>query len=116
MIWYGAGNQFGWAWVNPTFDGWTKDNPKPGEADICPVMAWTGLKDIKGNDIWEGDIVKFKWEIYEHDWEESIGEVFWDNGLFLFGRNEEFAMNDSNFLKASIEVVGNIFENPELPR
>lgn len=116
ILWYGAGNQFGWAWVNPVCDSWNKDNPKPSDADICPIMQWTGLKDINGKDIWEGDVVEFEYEIGEDDWDKSQGEVFFQNGAFFFGREYEWATNDANFNTETMRVVGNVFENPELPR
>jgi len=113
-IWYGPGNQFGWAWINPSFTGWNIDNPKPTENDIYPVMQWTGLKDKNEKDIYEGDIVKFLWKDSENSYEECVGQVFFKNGIFYFDNDYMFAANDCNFMQNSLEIVGNIFENPEL--
>lgn len=127
-IWYGPGNQFGWAWVNPEFNGWTNDNPKPTDADIRPVMQWTGFKDRNGKDIFEGDILS--WEP-----DEELRKLYWEKGdgrgdlaitrwshethggwialiQSRYGGEGYEPLNHSGYRDEWI-VLGNIFENPE---
>jgi uncharacterized phage protein (TIGR01671 family) len=84
------------------------------EWDDIKISEWTGLVDKTGNDIYEGDIVKYQWEKFDHDIEETTGEVFFEDGIFYFDRVFNFATNDSNFRKENLEVIGNIFETPNL--
>lgn len=78
------------------------------------LQQWTGLVDVNKKEIFEGDIVKFKYDFAEHEIEEDVGEVYFEDGMFLFSRELEFATNDCNFRTESLEIVGNVFENPEL--
>ena len=66
------------------------------------IMQYTGLKDKNGKEIYEGDIVK---------WKYIIDKVFFDekNGGYI---GESIQINHSTL--DEIEVVGNIYENPEL--
>lgn len=81
------------------------ENPKRFE-----IMQYTGLKDINGKEIYEGDIVKYSIPKASGEY-KGIGEVFWRNdGQFRV--RDYFAMPELN--SAFMEVIGNIYENPEL--
>lgn len=61
-------------------------------------MEFTGLHDLSGNPIYEGDIIK---NVHGHILTVSIPEIYY--------------MEFSYALEApDMEVIGNIYENPEL--
>ena len=78
--------------------------------DEIELMQSTGLKDKNGKEIFEGDILygyagEDFWEIVEFDTEEGkwIRKDIWYNSKLGLSENNEF-----------MEIVGNIYENPEL--
>ena len=74
------------------------------------LMEYTGLKDKNGKEIYEGDILF-----------ESFGEkyykVVFENGSFraeFEGDFEEHSFDLIDVVAQGCEIVGNIYENPEL--
>ena len=75
------------------------------------VQQFTGLKDKNSKKIFEGDII----EMNESGGDYCLGSVFFYKGSFVVNENagiDEFSElgNNANYF----EVIGNIFENPEL--
>lgn len=86
---------------------WCSDN---SEIDIksCELMQFTGLKDKNGKEIYEGDIIKG--DTYGH-----ILEVIWDEGYCGFSPFLDLIDGDYTGEDwGRCEVIGNIYENPEL--
>ncbi len=75
-----------------------------GNTDLVPMQS-TGLKDKKDQLIYEGDILKDKYG--------ALHPVSWNPKGFY--ETDTFAL--AGFIKTiseDMEVVGNIYENPEL--
>lgn len=78
------------------------------------VGQFTGLKDINGKEIYEGDVCK----IYFNYCSDKIGVVYFENGCFYVDDKhpsgnlplKSFREGENN----TLEVIGNIYDNPEL--
>ncbi|EJM2461276.1 hypothetical protein GT368_10565 [Staphylococcus pseudintermedius] len=80
------------------------------------IMQSTGLKDKNGKEIYEGDIVSFK---YPYDKRmKSIGNVVWRKDKACFGINMEETTEQYELYKVTAEqyltIIGNIYEKPDL--
>ena len=92
-----------WEWLDTSLNCvWTAINAQQYDNPEPILMQYTGLKDRNGKEIYEGDIIKedyyliVSWRNLESCWGFTNGDVFSD-----------FYMNGT-------EVIGNIYENPEL--
>lgn len=85
----------------------------------CILMQYTGLLDKNGVEIYEGDILDFPDCSYsdgtgEYDDEISRGVVEWDNELAMYSLTNRMTVDMENFDWSESEVIGNIYQNPEL--
>ena len=93
------------------------------ENDCCEwvynyeLMQYTGFKDMNGKEIYEGDILKDVLESKNGEKRIYYNEIFYSDGCFQVRDLD----NSINFLfeyahkgVVYMEVVGNVYENPEL--
>lgn len=99
------------------------------EEDDWKVMQYTGLKDKNGVEIYEHDIVKILYsdwpsqldsypELSHDEYLDSLtykGIVVWDQyGFWLVDKIGGYPQSISHGQHGYIEVIGNIYEHPEL--
>ena len=120
--------------------GMTNDVPNMVEEDPSTICQCTGLKDKNGKLIWENDIVDFLGHkgkvMYECgsfgiayreciDWEEIESNICsvtgCDNALYACENDNYISLweiywnfNDEDYSVNTVDVIGNIFDNPEL--
>ena len=84
------------------------------------VVQYTGLKDKNGKEIYEGDILRWKCKksgaqktkkhIVTLNWDDPFGRY----AMTIYDNGERWAIGSSDWNIESREVIGNIYENPEL--
>ena len=75
-----------------------------GKYDVDPstICQCTGLNDKNGKLIWENDILKYEW-----DGEERIDVIKYEAPIFTYSKSMRWSLYRD-------EIIGNIFDNPEL--
>lgn len=81
---------------------------------IYKIMQCTGLKDKNGKLIYEGDILSLYGFNKKQNEEMERSVVKWDyqEASYYFGSVTSYNEDNSSF--SNIEIIGNIYENPEL--
>lgn len=82
-------------------------------SDTCKIMQYTGFKDIKGQEIYEGDILAY----LDYWWIR----IEYDNGSFMVRDADKVRYNNKicnipigHFDISKWRIIGNIYENKEL--
>jgi len=90
------------------FDGWTDNFGDEGRLKDIVIEQFTGLTDVNGKDIYDGDIVRCKNEYQGTDY---TGKVMFFNGGFCVwtGGFRNYVWEDM-----IPEIIGNVHENPKL--
>ena len=72
------------------------------EVDEKTICQYTGLTDKNGNKIWENDIMKYEW-----DGKTRIDVIKYQSPIFTYDKSFRWSLYKD-------EVIGNVFDNPEL--
>ena len=92
---------------------WIEEMKDWVHSDTCIIMQYTGYKDIKGQEIYEGDILAHQ----DYWWVR----IEYDNGSFMVRDVDKVRYNNrilneyiGSFDISKWKIIGNIYENKEL--
>ena len=80
-----------------------------GEPDMIELMQSTGLKDSRGIEIYEGDIIKKTYGA-----SIPVFTVAWHDARAMFIQHDGYNEALFHLAPANMKVIGNIYENPDL--
>lgn len=91
----------------------------------CELMQYTGIKDKNEKEIYECDVIQITW-LYKGKIERRIGEIRWNSPYtcwmihWMYDSSGEvlgeqiLGTQNGRPLEYSLDIIGNIYENPEL--
>ena len=97
--------------------GMTNNVPDMTEVEPSTICQCAGLRDEDGKKIFEGDIVGYiDCTSTENGYSEHYcrGRVAWDEETASFQVTERLSAESYEVLDRGCNVLGNIFDNPEL--
>ena len=109
-IWVDSGDFKTIGWVN-------------ADENCIDLMQFTGLKDMNGQDIYEGDVLQCEFipSYFGVEWNNEVSCYDWyvmtetkKLGASLAKAIEDAPKKTDKPFSQIIEVIGNIYENPEL--
>ena len=99
---------------------WGMRNNVPVMEEVIPetVGQYTGLKDKNGKKIFEGDICEVTVFTCEGEDKHFLCEVCFEYHSFIFRNlkrsNFDIPFSDIYDFSTDVEIIGNIYDNPEL--
>lgn len=102
---------------------WSIPEAKGGilKKDDCILMQYTGLKDKEGKEIYEGDIIKWrdKGNIFDSEYEDCKSLIEFEYAQWYPNPINVKGLRGFHFQRYGekekyCEIIGNIYQNPEL--
>ena len=86
-----------------------KDDYKIAEFKDIELLQFTGAKDKAGQEVYEADVIKFNDGI-----DDIYGLISYDDEDAVYCVSYENVIEHLSNMAGNFEIVGNIFENPDL--
>ena len=86
-----------------------KDDYKIAEFKDIELLQFTGVKDKAGQEVYEADVIKFNDGI-----DDTYGLISYDDEDGTYRVSYENITEHLSEREGDFEIVGNIFENPDL--
>ena len=104
------GIDFNYEYIRYTEDGnLFNENYKTAEFKDIELLQFTGAKDKAGQELYEADVIKFNDGI-----DDIYGLISYDDEDATYRVSYENITEHLSDLEGDFEIVGNIFENPDL--